>query len=239
MAKSNSAIQDGEQHSALQWFIISQLFWPIWVSNQIFGTSFQIVIPKMVGTNHLSVEDVQIDKACVFRQKKIKLSSFNHYSQIKPKYSPEPTTLSCQIYDLKEIFAKINEHSHEWNFDGVNTEAELVEIMLWGNNANNRRGKRRHMMKYWSWDAPCKNNTGVNNKNKCPIDGQKLPFWRISFFRFSSVKCVWVGGGGTPFSVKKFSLLFWENLVCGVSVTGFFYLAPWLTKGDFFHWWLP
>ena len=39
--------------------------------------------------------------------------------------------------------------------------AELVKIMLWGNNANNRRGKRRQMMKYRSWDAPWKYNTGV------------------------------------------------------------------------------
>ena len=100
-------------------------------------------------------------------KKKIKLSSFNHYSQIKPKYSPEPTTLSCQIYDLKEIFAKINEHSHEWNFEWVNKQTKLVKIMLWGNNANNRRGKRRQMMKYESWDAPFKYHTWVNNnKNK-------------------------------------------------------------------------
>ena len=105
--------------------------------------------PKMVGTNHLSVEDVQIDKACVFQQKIITLWSFNHSSQIKPKYFPETKTLAYQFSDLKEIFAKINEHSHEWNFEGVNTEVEL-KIMLWGNNANNRRGKRRQMMKYWS-----------------------------------------------------------------------------------------
>ena len=69
--------------------------------------------PKMVGTNHLSVEDVQIDKACVFRQKKRHFASFNHSSQIKPKYFPETKTLAYQFFDLKGIFAKINEHSHE------------------------------------------------------------------------------------------------------------------------------
>ena len=74
--------------------------------------------PKMVGTNHLSVEDVKIDKACVFQQKIITLWSFNHSSLIKPKYFPETKTLAYQFFDLKEIFAKINEHSHEWNFDG-------------------------------------------------------------------------------------------------------------------------
>ena len=49
----------------------------------------------------------------------------------------------------------------------------------WGgtceNCANSRSGKQRQVLKYWSWDAPCKYNTGVNlfcyNKNtKCPID---------------------------------------------------------------------
>ena len=61
--------------------------------------------PKMVGTNHVSVEDVQIDKTRhVFSNKKIiKLSSFNHSFQIKPKNFPEPKTLACQIYDFKEM----------------------------------------------------------------------------------------------------------------------------------------
>lgn len=41
--------------------------------------------PKMVGTNHLSVEDVQIDKACVFQQKNNKIVIFQSLFSNKTK----------------------------------------------------------------------------------------------------------------------------------------------------------
>ena len=128
--------------------------------------------PKMVGTNHLSVEDVQIDKACVFQQKIITLWSFNHSSQIKPKYFPETKTLAYQFFYLKEIFVKIIEHSHEWTFDG-------------GKHGGGS-GRNDALREYY-----------IQLCNKWT---QKIVFWgknyRVGDFfvlRFSSIKC-----GGVP-----------------------------------------
>ena len=146
----------------------------------------------MVGTNHLSVEDVQIDKACVFQQKIITLWSFNHSSQIKPKYFPETKTLAYQYFDLKEIFAKINEHSHEWNFDG-------------GGSGRNDALREYYIQLCNKWTP-------------------KIVFWgknyRVGDFLSSDFRPLSVGGY-PPFYVKKCPLLFWENIVRGISVTFF------------------
>ena len=92
----------------------------------------------MVGTNHVSVEDVQIDKACVFQQQNNKIVIFQSLFSNKTKeFSWTKDT------GLSNLWFQGN----EWNFEGVNTEAELVNIMLWGNNANNRRGKRSKSQK--------------------------------------------------------------------------------------------
>ena len=70
MAKSISAIQDGEQHSATQWFFYFSVVLANLGLKSNLGNFISNCHPKMVGTNHVSVEDVQIDKACVFQQKK-------------------------------------------------------------------------------------------------------------------------------------------------------------------------
>ena len=150
----------------------------------------------MVGTNHVSVEDVQIDKACVFQQKIITLWSFNHSSQIKPKYFPETKTLAYQFFDLKEIFAKINEHSHEWNFDGGKH----------GGGSGRNDALREYYIQLCNKWTP-----------KIVFLGKN---YRVGDFLSSDFRPLSVGGY-PPFYVKKCPLLFWENIVRGISVTFF------------------
>ena len=109
--------------------------------------------PKMVGTNHLSVEDVQIDKACVFQQKIIKLWSFNHSSQIKPKNFPEPKTLVCRIYDFEEISEILR---------GWTRRRNLSKLCFEGiKRANNRRGKRSKSQKVGAAAAAADSHTAL------------------------------------------------------------------------------
>ena len=116
----NSVFSGRRRHGwqkAIQQFRMASntvLFRSIWVSNQIL-----VKLSSQNGGNKSFVCWRCTDwQGMCFPTKIITLWSFNHSSQIKPKYFPETKTLAYQFSDLKEIFAKINEHSHEWNFDG-------------------------------------------------------------------------------------------------------------------------